>query len=229
MALYAISDLHLPLGVNKPMDIFGSRWANYVERLYTNWQSVVKKEDTVVLPGDFSWATYIKDAKKDFDYLEKLNGKKILLKGNHDYWWETLSKMKRFFSENEYETISVIQNNSYIYKDIAICGTRGWIIPGGGGEDKTIYDRECGRLELSLSDAPADKRKFVFLHYPPVLKNNLQTPMADILKKYNTEKCIYGHLHAKSSENAFKGEADGINYLLVSCDYLGFMPMKLSD
>ena len=228
VALYAISDLHLPLGVNKPMDIFGSKWENYVERLFGNWQSIVKSNDTVVLPGDFSWATYINDAKKDFEYLNKLNGKKILLKGNHDYWWETMSKMKKFLAENGFDSISILQNNSYLYKDIAICGTRGWIITGNA-DDKMIYEREYGRLELSLKSAPPDKRKFVFLHYPPILPNNSENPIIELMKKYNVEKCIYGHLHAKSSEKAVKGEVGGIKYLLVSCDYLGFMPIKLSD
>lgn len=228
MALFAISDLHLPLGVDKPMDIFGSRWENYVERLENNWQSVVKEDDTVVLPGDFSWATYLEDAKRDFDFLDKLNGQKIMIKGNHDYWWETISKMNRFINENGYKTISFLQNNSFIYKDIAICGTRGWVSVGNA-EDERIYQRECMRLEMSLASAVQCSRKFVFMHYPPVMPGNCDNIFTELMKRFAAEKCIYGHMHAKSAEKALKGDIDGIKYLLVSCDYLGFMPIKLSD
>lgn len=228
MALYAISDLHLPLGVDKPMDIFGKKWENYVTRLCDNWQSFVKADDTVVLPGDFSWATYLKDAKRDFDYLEKLNGKKIILKGNHDYWWETMNKMNIFLKENNYGTISFLQNNSFEVGNIAVCGTRGWIMPGSE-EDEKMYRRELARLELSLASASENKRKFVFMHYPPLNKDCLENDFTKLMKKYNTEICVYGHLHAKSSEYAVKGCYDGIKYLLVSCDYLGFMPLKLSE
>lgn len=228
MALYAISDLHLPLGINKSMDIFGSRWKNYVERLYSNWQSVVGEEDTVVLPGDFSWATYLKDAKKDFEFLNKLNGKKILLKGNHDYWWETMSKMNKFLQENEFDSISFLQNSSIDYKDVSICGTRGWII-SNNEDDKKMYARECARLEMSLASAPKNKRKFVFLHYPPIIKGNLENDFTEMMKKYDVELCVYGHLHAQSSENAVTGTVKNIKYMLVSCDYMEFMPIKLTD
>ena len=228
MALYAISDLHLPLGVNKPMDIFGSRWDNYVERLRTNWQNTVGKEDTVVLPGDFSWATYIKDTKKDFEFLDSLNGKKIISKGNHDYWWETMSKMNGFLKENDFSSVSFLQNNSFIYNDIAICGTRGWVFPDND-ENEKMYQREAARLELSLSSAEPGKRKFVFLHYPPIVRDNLENEFTRIMKRYGVELCVYGHLHAKSSQYAVTGNVDGIKYLLVSCDYMEFMPIKLSD
>lgn len=230
MALYAISDLHLPLGVDKPMDIFGTAWENYVERLHQNWQSVVKKDDVVVLPGDFSWATYISDAKKDFDLLNELNGRKILLKGNHDYWWETANKMNRFVKENGYNSISFLQNNSFEYEDKAICGTRGWPIPGDNSsdEDKKIYSREAQRLELSLS-AAAEKEKIVFMHYPPICDRFRENEFTRLFEKYNVGLCIYGHLHAKSASSALTGDIDGVKYLLVSCDYLGFMPVKLFD
>lgn len=231
MALYAISDLHLPLGVDKPMNIFGSEWENYVEKLYENWQKTVKQEDIVVLPGDFSWATYISDAKKDFEFLNKLNGKKILLKGNHDYWWETLSKMNRFIEENGFSNIYFLQNNHFIYKDKALCGTRGWTFPAenSGGEDVRIYNREIQRLELSLGSAPKESEKIVFTHYPPIGTKCLENDFTRLMKKYEVKTCVYGHLHAKSSKYAFMGNLDSINYLLVSCDYLKFVPVKLSD
>ena len=154
MALYAIADLHLPLGIDKPMDIFGSAWENYVERLADNWQSSVKNDDTVILAGDFSWATYLEQSTKDFEYLHSLNGKKILLKGNHDYWWTTMNKLKEFTEKNNFSDITFMQNNSFKYEDIAICGTRGWIHPAWdnfGAEDRKIFDREVLRLELSLN------------------------------------------------------------------------------
>lgn len=231
MALYAISDLHLPLGVDKPMDIFGPAWENYVERLWQNWQTIVKNDDVVVLPGDFSWATYIEDAKRDFDFLNKLNGKKILLKGNHDYWWETASKMRRFFDENSYDTISFLQNDSYVYKDKAICGTRGWTIPNisASEEDRKIYNREVQRLELSLASAPEEKEKIVFTHYPPLTLKTESSDFVRVFEKYSVKLCVYGHLHAKSSDSAITGYIGGIKYLLVSCDYLKFMPVKLFD
>lgn len=232
MALYTISDLHLPLGVDKPMDIFGKRWENYVKRLHDNWQATVGDEDVVVLPGDFSWATYIEDAKKDFDFLNSLNGHKIILKGNHDYWWETMSKMKKFIAENNYSTIDFLQNNSYIYKDIAICGTRGWMLPippNTSEDDKKIYSREVQRLELSLSSAKDAEKRVVFTHYPPIGAGCTNNAFTDMMEKYNVSLCIYGHLHAGSSKNAITGMINSIEYLLVSCDYLEFKPIKLFD
>ncbi len=232
MALWAISDLHLPLGVDKPMDIFGKNWKNYVERLYNNWQENVADDDMVVLAGDFSWATYIEDAKKDFDFLNKLKGRKILIKGNHDYWWETITKMNRFVEENGYETISFMQNNSYLYKDVAICGTRGWnlpVPPYTGEENMRYYNREIQRLSLSLESAPKDIKKIVFTHFPPIANGCIKNDFTEVLNNYGVEKCLYGHLHAKSSQNAINDRVNGVEYLLVSCDYLEFEPMKLLD
>lgn len=232
MALYTISDLHLPLGVDKPMDIFGKSWENYVERLQENWQNVVKPEDTVVLPGDFSWAMYLDEAEKDFEFLHSLNGKKIILKGNHDYWWETLTKLKRYVAERDYDDICFLQNNYFEYKDKSICGTRGWnlpVAPHMSDEDKKIYEREVQRLELSLSAAPEESEKIVFTHFPPVGVGCTENKFTDIMKKYSVKKCIYGHLHAKSAERALTGNVSGIEYLLVSCDYLRFMPVKLFE
>lgn len=232
MALYAISDLHLPLGVHKPMDIFGSSWANYVDRLHENWQNVVTEEDTVVLPGDFSWATYLTDAERDFAFLHSLKGRKILLKGNHDYWWDTLSKLNRFTAEKGYHDIQFLQNNHFLCGGIAICGTRGWLPANEGHrseEDQKIYSREIQRLELSLVSAPPDVEKIVFTHYPPLTLGTRENEFTAMMKKYNVRRCIYGHLHAKSAEKGLQGHFDAINYLLVSCDYLRFMPTKLEE
>lgn len=232
MALFTISDLHLPLGINKPMDVFGELWENYVERLQDNWQSAVNSGDTVVLPGDFSWATYLNEAKADFEFLNKLNGKKILLKGNHDFWWETYNKMKVFLEKNSYNTISILHNNSYIYENTAICGNRGWNYSDNLKKDElTIYNRELGRLRMSMDDAlkkPIEEI-YVFTHYPPIMKNLLITPMAELMQEYNVKRCFYGHLHSESHKYAVEGEYDNIEYKLVSSDYIGFMPYKLKD
>jgi predicted phosphohydrolase len=231
MALFAISDLHLPLGVDKPMDIFGKNWENYVERLRENWQSVVSKEDTVVMPGDFSWATYIDESKADFDFLCKLPGKKIILKGNHDYWWTTMNKLKEFVIDNGYDNVFFLQNNSYEYGDISICGTRGWQTPQPSlsGEDKKIYDREVLRLELSIKTAKNPDNIIVFTHFPPILKDYRENSMVEMLNKYNIKECIFGHIHSQGIKNVIEGDVQGINYRLVSCDYREFMPVKIRD
>lgn len=232
MALYTIADLHLPLGIDKPMDIFGKVWENYVERLADNWQSVVKENDVIVLPGDFSWATYLEQSVKDFEYLHKLNGKKILLKGNHDYWWTTMNKLREFTAECGFDDIEFLQNNSFMYEDIAICGTRGWINPGWdnfGSEDRKIFDREVLRLELSLNSVKECNEIYVFTHYPPMPVSLKENEFVQMMKKYPVTKCIYGHLHAAAHRNAVEGIINGIEYKLVSGDYLGFDPIKLHD
>ena len=232
MALYTIADLHLPLGIDKPMDIFGKAWENYVERLADNWQSKVKADDVVVLPGDFSWATYLEQSEKDFGYLHRLNGKKILLKGNHDYWWTTMNKLKEFTAAHGYDDVSFLHNNSFTYGDVAICGTRGWIHPAWDGfnaEDRKIYDREVQRLELSLKSAGDAKEIFVFTHFPPISQSSTENEFTAVMKKYPVTRCIYGHLHAASHKGAVQGVVDGINYTLVSGDYLKFDPLLLIE
>ena len=232
MALFAISDLHLPLGVDKPMDIFGVGWKNYVQRLYDNWQSTVLPDDIVVLPGDFSWATYIEDARKDFEFLHSLNGKKILLKGNHDYWWTTMRQMEKFISEAGFFDISFLHNNSFIYKNEAIFGTRGWSLPMSAqfaGDDEKIYKREVNRLEISLKSSNADMEKTVFMHYPPIAPFSKENEFTELFEKYNVKRCVFGHLHASGVKNALLGKHNSVEYLLVSCDYLKFMPLKLSE
>lgn len=231
MALYAISDLHLPLGVDKPMDIFGRKWENYVERLRENWQSTIKPEDTVVLPGDFSWATYLEESKADFEFLHSLNGRKILLKGNHDYWWTTMNKLNCFIKENGLENIEFLQNNSFEYGDISICGSRGWNTPMGNmsEEDRKIYEREIGRLELSVKAAKNPENIIVFTHFPPILKDYRENELVDFLKTNNIKRCIFGHIHSSGVKNAVEGEVEGILYTLVSCDYREFMPVKIAD
>lgn len=232
MALYAIADLHLPLGIDKPMDIFGKAWENYVERLADNWQSHIKQNDTVVIAGDFSWATYLEQSVRDFEYLHRLNGKKILLKGNHDYWWTTMNKLRVFTASNGFSDIEFLQNNSFMYEDIALCGTRGWIHPACdnfGEEDKKIFDREVLRLELSLCNAGDCGEIYVFTHYPPISPSMETNGFVEMMRKYPVTKCVYGHLHASSHRNAAEGVINGIEYKLVSGDYVAFNPVKLRD
>ena len=235
MALFTISDLHLPLGIDKPMDIFGKRWENYVERIEEEWKSKVKSGDLVVMPGDFSWAMYLEESKKDFQFLNDLPGEKILLKGNHDYWWGTMNKMRKFLAEEGFSGIDFLQNKSVMYKNIAICGTRGWNYIGYNqpktSEDETIFRREVLRLEMSLSDAKEKNPDeiIVFMHYPPILPECTDSEFSRLLKKYGVERCVYGHIHGINSKNAVTGLVDGIEYMLVSCDYLDFSPVKLCD
>ena len=232
MALYAISDLHLPLGINKPMDIFGKQWENYVERLWENWHSLITEQDVIVLPGDFSWATYLEQAVKDFSFLNELPGRKYILKGNHDYWWTTAKKLEEFLAAYQFDTIAFLQNKAVMYQNIALCGTRGWTFGDEHtAEDQKIYSREIIRMELSLKDAMKfnPEQIYAFVHYPPRNRGGIHTGMTELFEKYPVTKCIYGHLHAASHAKAVKGIVNGIEYILVSGDYLGFTPLKLAD
>ena len=231
MSLYAIADLHLPLGIDKPMDIFGKNWENYVNRLEENWQNTVSEGDTVVLAGDFSWATYLEESKKDFEFLSRLKGRKILLKGNHDYWWTTMGKLKNFILENGFSNIEFLQNNSFTYGDISICGTRGWTVPelGKTEEDKKIYDREIIRAELSLKSAKNPENIIMFTHFPTVMQDFRENGMTGLLKKYGVKRSVFGHIHLSGVKNAFEGAENGVEYMLVSADYREFMPVKLAD
>lgn len=229
MSIYVIADLHLSFSQNKPMDIFGDNWENHAEKIKNNWIKKVKADDYVILPGDFSWATYIEDTKLDFSYLNSLPGKKILLKGNHDYWWTTLASMRKFVKENEFENIDFLYNNSYLVEDKIIVGTRGWNVLDSE-DDKKMIKRETARLELSIKDGiqkyGSEREIIAFLHYPPITQNNLNKlenrEFINMLKKYNIKRCYYGHLHGQSHKDAVTGIIDGIEYKLISADYLNF-------
>ncbi|MCD7742648.1 MAG: metallophosphoesterase [Ruminococcus sp.] len=229
MSLFVIADLHLSLSVDKPMDIFGG-WDNYVNRLEESWQCKVKPEDTVVIPGDFSWAMKLQDALEDFKFLDRLNGKKILSKGNHDYWWSSLQKMTKFFVDNNINSISFLHNNCYQYGNYGICGTRGWISENGETEDKKVLLREAMRLETSITDAEKQGLKpLVFLHYPPIYLSGINEEIMSVLRQHNIKECFYGHIHGKKGHAcAFKGNYDGINYHLISSDYLQFVPLDIT-
>ena len=229
MSIYVIGDLHLSFKENKPMSIFGDNWEGHEEKIKNNWIENVKEEDLVILPGDFSWATYLKDTDMDFEYLNKLPGKKLLLKGNHDYWWTTVTSMRNFLKENDFENIDFIYNNSYEFEDKIIVGTRGWS-QTEDVEDKRLSKREALRLELSIQDGintyGKDKEIVVFMHYPPITNANLTknetNEFIQILQKYNIKRCFYGHLHGASIKEAVEGEHFGINFKLVSADGLNF-------
>lgn len=231
MAIFAISDLHLSLGGEKPMSVFGSRWENYTDKMLQNWNSIVKDDDLVIIPGDISWATYIEDALPDFKYIHSLNGKKLIFKGNHDYWWTTSAKMKAFLESHGFDSIEILQNKAYVFDNIAICGTRGWTIPSSvaSPEDKKIFEREKQRLILSLEDAVSKKPDNIIVatHYPPVEKGQSVSDFLSIMREYGVEKCIFGHLHAASHAIAPIGNFSGIQLNLVACDYLDFMPLLL--
>lgn len=228
MALYAIGDLHLCLGAQKPMDIFGGAWVGYMDKLEQG-MSVITDSDTTVLLGDLSWALGLSEAEADFAWINRIPGKKIILKGNHDYWWSTASKFYAFCEEKGFRDIFVLNNNHYEYKDVAICGTRGWFFEEerSGEHDEKVFKRELLRLEASLMSA-GERIKLVFLHYPPRYKGYICPEIIDLLKRYDVRRCFYGHLHGASHGIAQEGLWDGIDYRLVSADKLDFKPLKVN-
>ena len=232
MAIYAISDLHLALSVDKPMDVFGGRWTDYMDRLNENWKAVVGCEDTVIVPGDISWATYLDQACADFSFIDALPGRKVISKGNHDYWWTTKSKLDKFLSENGFKSIAFMHNNSYEAEDAVICGTRGWNMPGEddfSAEDARIYQRELMRLELSLKSArpPEGGCIIAALHFPPFNSKGVFSGFLDIMQRYEVKTCIYGHLHGEAGKKAVEGLYGGVEFRVVSSDHLGFTPVRL--
>ena len=224
MSLYAISDLHLSLSSNKPMDVFRG-WEDYHNRIKQNWHRIVKAEDTVVIPGDISWAMTLSEAVADFEFLNSLPGKKIILKGNHDLWWSTAKKLNAFLEENGFDTISFVFNNAAVVDDVAVCGTRGWFYDLGA-EDKVVL-REAGRLETSIKAAlETGKRPIVFTHYPPVYGEWVCKEIFDIIKKYDIKKVYHGHIHGSGFHNA-KSSHDGVDFTLLSADCIDFCPIMI--
>ena len=233
MAIYVIGDLHLSFGVNKPMDVFGEKWENHSEKIKENWLNKVKDTDTVVLPGDFSWATYLEESEKDFEFLNSLPGNKILSKGNHDYWWTTVTKMKKFLNDRNFNKIDFLYNNSFLVENKIITGTRGWITVPTSPDNYKILKRENDRLKLSIESGinqfGRDKEIIAFIHYPPFYKEMVpdEINFRLTMEKYGVKKCIYAHLHGESHNEAIEGKINGINYILSSSDYLKFDLMKI--
>lgn len=225
--IYGIGDLHLDYSKEKPMDIFGEQWLHHEEQIFNNWKKVVKDEDLVLLPGDISWALKINEAYFDLKGIDKLPGKKVITKGNHDYWWEGPKKLK----ELGLETIVFIQNDYYIYNNVGIFGTRGWIsedVEGFNSQDEKVFNRELHRLELSLSSLKEDiDKKIVMMHYPPFNIDSTPNKFVDIMIKYDVDICIYGHLHGEGHRYAMEGNIHEIQFYCVSSDYIKFKPKKI--
>ena len=228
MALYAIGDLHLSFGADKPMDVFGGKWENYIEKL-TNGFSVLGDDDVCVLCGDLTWGMSIESCVEDFRYINALPGRKIVLKGNHDFWWSTATKATRFFADNGFDTIDILFNNCFFYGETAICGTRGWFYePNVHTEhDKKIMEREVHRLEASLASAGDAPEKLCFFHYPPRYGSFISNEMINVMYKYGVNSCWYGHIHGKGQKIAVNGNVGGINYSMISADYVDFKPVLI--
>ncbi len=224
MSLFAIGDPHLSFSCDKPMDIFKG-WDDYVTRLQNNWNGIVTDADTVVIPGDISWAMSLSGAKKDFEFINNLNGNKIILKGNHDYWWNTMTKMNSFLSENEFDTIKILHNNSYKIGDFCVVGTRGWFYDDTCEADKKVLLREAGRLQLSIDEAKKlGGEVIVFLHYPPISATQKCDEILNVLLKNDIKRCYFGHLHGFVAPENANLEYENIKFTLVSADKLNFCP-----
>lgn len=227
MALYAIGDTHLSLASNKPMDVFGGGWEGYVEKLKEGF-APLGPEDTVVLCGDLSWGMSLEEAREDFAFLDALpGGRKLLLKGNHDYWWTTASKMEAFFAQNGFSTLRILHNNCYFYGETALCGTRGWFYEETGSQK--VFLRELIRLEASLKAAGEVEEKLCFLHYPPLYQGYSCPEIMELLERYGVSRCFYGHLHGGSHRLAVGGLRGNVDYRLIAADYVGFAPVKILD
>lgn len=225
MAIYAIGDLHLPGGQEKPMDVFGAHWDDHVSRIIAQWKRIVSPDDLVLIPGDISWAMHFDQAKEDLLAIAELPGEKVLLRGNHDYWWSSIGRIRDWLPKR----MHALQNDTFPWQNATICGTRGWVFPTEqnplNDTDMKIYKRELIRLELSLQQAQGKQSPMIaMLHYPPLLKDVLNTAFTGLLEKYGVAKCCFGHLHDVGIGNAFQGMHRGISYHLVSCDSIGFTP-----
>ncbi|MCL2392190.1 MAG: metallophosphoesterase [Oscillospiraceae bacterium] len=228
MALYVIGDLHLSLGSEKPMDIFGGSWSDYVEKIKDGF-SQLEAEDVCVLCGDISWGMSFDESLPDFKFISELPGKKIIIKGNHDYWWSTASKMKAFFDNNGIYNIEILNNNCYFYDDVAICGTRGWIAEDDMDTEhnKKIMARETGRLSASLEAAGDVSEKLCFFHYPPRFRSTVCHDIISVMNEFGVMRCFYGHLHGQGHRYALTGAFDGIDYNLISADFVNFKPQRI--
>ncbi len=235
MSIFSIADLHLSLAADKPMDVFGSRWKSYTEKIETRWRAVVNEDDTVIVPGDISWAMTLEEARTDLAFIESLPGRKLIGKGNHDYWWATMSKMRQFTEACGFKTIDFLYNNAFECEDYIVCGTRGWYVEerlqnaSENADYQKIVAREATRLDLSLTEAAAlrgqsDKTVLCYLHFPPVFRNFVCRELVDTMHKHGVKHCYFGHIHGVYNvprSTVF----EGINMTLISADFLDFIPM----
>ncbi len=227
MSLFAIADPHLSFSTSKPMDVFPG-WTDYTVRLEKNWRALVGPEDTVVIAGDISWGMDLREAAADFAFIDRLPGQKILLKGNHDYWWTTRRKMDDFLREQGLSTLHILHNDAYAVGNMAVCGSRGWFFDAEDTADKKVLLREAGRLRTSIQAAKKLRLEPVaFLHYPPVNGGRVCEEIFSVLREEGIRRCYYGHLHGPGIRYAFQGEWDGIRLKLISCDALAFCPLLI--
>ncbi len=232
MSLFTIGDTHLSISVDKPMDIFKG-WTDYTDRLKVNWNSIVGDDDSVVIPGDISWAMNFEEAKKDFAFLNnELNGNKYILKGNHDYWWNTMNKMNKFLAENSFDKIKIVHNNAYKVENFIIAGTRGWFYDDSAGDINKVILREAGRLKRSLEEAVRlcenSEEIIAFLHYPPLNEQQRCEELLSVLKGFHVKQCFFGHLHGFVAPGCSKVESEGVKFNLVSADFLRFTPRLIT-
>lgn len=231
MRIFAIGDMHLGQGVNKAMDVFGKNWDAHADHIACNWRNVVTNDDLILIPGDISWAMTLAEAQPDLAFIDALPGKKVMIRGNHDYWWNGISKVRNALPES----ILAIQNDAISFANhVTICGTRGWVLPShpkyNHVEDESIYLREIGRLKLSLEAAKkiSTEKLIVMMHYPPLSVEGVSTPFTELLELYKVDLCIYGHLHGGAIRYGFNGEKNDVRYLLTSCDALAFQPIEIT-
>ncbi len=226
MSLFAIADLHLSLNTDKTMDVFHG-WENYVQRIEKNWKNIVTDSDTVVIPGDISWELKLENTVADFKFLESLPGKKVLLKGNHDLWWSTRNKIEKFFTQNGFNSLSLVYNDAAVAGKYAICGSRGWFYDSDEQDEKVVM-REVGRIERSVDAAlKTGLEPILFLHYPPVYAGSVCRPIFDKIKSLGIQTVYYGHIHG-SGAGQIINEFEGVKLRLISADYLGFMPLLIT-
>ncbi|MBQ9938827.1 MAG: metallophosphoesterase [Oscillospiraceae bacterium] len=229
MRIFAIGDLHLSLSSDKPMDVFGSNWDNHSQRVAQAWKDAVEPNDLVLIPGDISWAMQLKDAEADIRFIGDLPGRKVIMRGNHDYWWNSVSKVRSILPKDMW----ALQNDAVELENVVIAGSRGWMCPGSvnfhEAEDQKIYDREVSRLGLSLSSMPKNGLRIVMMHYPPFNERRQPSGFTELFEKYGVKTVVYGHLHGKSCRNAFEGERNGVEYILCSADHLEFNPKLIAE
>ncbi len=229
MKVYCIGDLHLPGNSEKPMDVFGHAWDDHPARIAEAWRDAVGSDDLVLIPGDISWAMRLEDAREDLALIGSLPGTKLLLRGNHDYWWNSISKVRASLPEGCF----ALQNDAFFFGDFAVAGSRGWVCPGSSGfseqEDRGIYERELIRFGMSLEAAGTGRRLITMLHFPPFNEKRMLSGFTALIEKHGVETAVYGHLHDKACTVAFEGMRNGVAYLLCSADHIGFMPRLIAQ
>ena len=228
MAVFTIADLHLSFGTDKPMNVFNG-WQDCEERLRKNWLETVGNDDTVVIAGDLSWGMNLPQTLEDFRFIDALPGEKLIVKGNHDYWWTTVRKMTEFFNENGITTMKFLHNNSYERGGVQLCGTRGWLYNQSTEQDKKLFARELMRLEASLASADGDAERVAFLHYPPVFSGTACSQVSDMLEKYGVKRCYFGHIHVRDNELKNGFTYGGVEYRLISSICADFKPIRVTE